>query len=68
MKGQVPKPSQKRKPSYTPIVSSRALDLQGPETMSFVFILYLGHGLLFSEVMEINGKFEGDAVKSHRVQ
>lgn len=63
----VPEPSQKGR-SSTPLPHSRAFDLHRPETMSFVFILHLGCGLLFSEIIEINSEFEGEAERSHSVQ
>lgn len=66
--GSGPRAITERKSGGTPIPQSGAFDLQGPETMSFVFILHLGCGLLFSEIIEINGEFEGEAERSHRIQ
>lgn len=65
----VPEPSQKSRTGSTPLPHSRAFDIQRSETMSFVFILHLGCGLLFSEIIiEIDSEFEGEAERSHSVQ
>lgn len=65
---QVSKSSHKVKSSCTPIPRTWALDLTGQATASFVFTLHVSCGLLFSDIVEGQGKFEGEVGRRQRAK